>query len=157
MRPWVSRGCERVLASTVAPFRANLFSLDLPDEWTDASTVTLLARPRELFTPNVQINQEPVPEDQGLRAYFTSQRAELQAGLPGFRLLGHGDRTVAGQAALWHEYIWHNPERSVDVHQLQVGLHAGGTIYTVTASALERDWAEFAPEAEQVLASLSFT
>jgi hypothetical protein len=129
----------------------------MPDTWQDMSTVSLLAEPREIFTPNLQINQEPVPQEVTLAAYFTAQREELNRGLPSFKLLGHGDRAMAGgQPALWHEYLWHNPEHSVDVHQYQLGTHFGGTIYTVTASALERDWVEVGPELLQVVETITF-
>lgn len=119
--------------------RSNDFEVNFLEGWRDASQVVLIGPERPVFTPNVQIHREPLPEEQ-LDEFFRQQRAEL-AGLDGFRLLEHGDRMLAGQTALFHAYSWDLPNQAgMRVRQLQIVLVRNGTLFTITCSSLEQDW-----------------
>jgi hypothetical protein len=121
--------------------RANDFEVGFLEGWRDASQTVLIGVERPVFTPNLQIHREPLPEE-SLDEFFRQQRAEL-AGLDGFRLLDHGDRLLGGQKALYHAYAWDLPNQpGVRVRQLQIVTVRNGTLFTVTSSALEQDWDE---------------
>jgi hypothetical protein len=121
--------------------RANDFEVGFLEGWRDASQVVLIGVERPVFTPNIQIHREPLPEE-SLAEFFQHQRSEL-AGLDGFRLLDHGDRMLGGQKALFHAYSWELPNQpGLRVRQLQVVTVRNGTLFTVTSSALEQDWDE---------------
>jgi hypothetical protein len=119
--------------------QANQFEIGYLEGWRDASQVVLIGPERPVFTPNVQVHQEPVPEE-SLDEFFRQQRAEL-AQLEGFVLLNHGDRQLAGQKALFHAYSWNLPDRpGLRLRQLQFAMLRSGVVYTITCSALEQDW-----------------
>jgi hypothetical protein len=119
--------------------RANDYEVGFLEGWRDASQVVLIGPERPVFTPNVQIHREELP-DEPLEEFFRQQRAELSA-LDGFRLLEHGDRQLAGQKALFHAYSWELPNQpGLRVRQLQVVLIRNDTLFTITCSSLEQDW-----------------
>lgn len=135
--------------------RANDFEVGFLEGWRDASQVVLIGPERPIFTPNVQIHREPVPEE-SIEQFFLAQRAEL-ASLEGFRLLEHGDRLLGGQKALHHAYSWQLPDQpGLRVRQLQVVVARGGTLFTVTSSALEQDWEQVEAAFEQTLAGFAW-
>ena len=136
--------------------QANMFEIGYLDGWRDASQVVLIGPERPVFTPNVQVHQEPLP-DRPLDEFFRSQRSELSS-LDGFRLLEHGDRMLGGQKALHHSYSWDLPgQPGLRVRQLQVVTQHGATLYTVTCSALEQDWDGFDAAFEMTIAGFAFT
>jgi hypothetical protein len=118
--------------------------------------VVLIGVERPMFTPNIQIHREPLPEE-SLDEFFRTQRSEL-SGLDGFRLLDHGDRTLGGQKALYHAYSWELPNQpGVRVRQLQVVTVRNGTLFTVTSSALDQDWDEVEAGFELALSGFAWT
>jgi len=118
---------------------ANDFEMGFLEGWRDASQTILIGQERPVFTPNVQVHRELVP-DESIDVFFAQQRSELAA-LDGFRLLEHGDRLLGGQPALHHVYSWDLPNHpGVRVRQLQIVHVRNTTLYTVTCSALEADW-----------------
>jgi hypothetical protein len=121
--------------------RANDYEVGFLEGWRDASQVVLIGVERPMFTPNIQIHREPLPEE-SLDEFFRTQRNEL-SGLDGFRLLDHGDRMLGGQKALYHSYSWELPNQpGIRVRQLQIVTVRNGTLFTVTSSALDQDWDE---------------
>lgn len=135
--------------------RANQFELNFLEGWSDASTVVLIGPERPVFTPNVQVNQEPVPGDESLEAFFAQQRRDLSS-LDGFELVDHGDRIVAGITALHHTYTWRIPESRERIRQRQVVLVRSGVMYTITCSALDRDWDGFEGAFELTISGFAF-
>src|SRR3954447_1256755 len=114
--------------------QANTFELGFPEGGSDHSTIVMLGPGRPAFSPNVQVNQETMPEDfDSLEAYFASQLEEL-AGLEGFALVERGDRQLGGLRAINHSYTWRIPQ-GVEIRQLQLATIRGATIYTLTASS----------------------
>lgn len=135
--------------------RFNDYEVGFLDGWRDASQVVLIGPERPVFTPNIQIHREPLPEE-ALPEFFAQQRAELAA-LDGFRLLEHGDRLLGGQKALFHAYSWELPNQpNLRVRQLQIVSVRNGTLYTVTSSALEQDWEEAEAGFEMTLSGFRF-
>ncbi|MCW2923360.1 MAG: hypothetical protein JWM98_764 [Thermoleophilia bacterium] len=136
--------------------RANDFEVGFLEGWRDASQIVLIGPERPVFTPNVQIHREPLPEE-SLDEFFREQRAEL-GNLDGFRLLDHGDRLLSGQKALFHAYSWELPNQpGLRVRQLQVVAVRNGTLFTVTSSALESDWDQVEASLEMTIAGFSWT
>jgi hypothetical protein len=135
--------------------RANDFEVGFLEGWRDASQVVLIGPERPVFTPNVQIHRELLPEE-SLDEFFRQQRAELSA-LDGFRLLEHGDRQVAGMKALHHAYSWELPNQpGLRVRQLQVVTVKADTLFTITCSALEQDWEHVEAGFEMTLAGFAW-
>ena len=135
--------------------QTNDFEIGFLEGWRDASQIVLIGAERPVFTPNVQIHREPLP-DEALGEFFRQQRAELAA-LDEFRLLDHGDRHLGGLPALHHSYSWQLPNHpGVRVRQLQIVLTRGGTLFTVTCSALEQDWESVEAGFELSLAGFSW-
>jgi hypothetical protein len=138
----------------MAKLRANAFEIGFPEGWRDASTIVMIGPERPTFSPNLQVNQEPVPPDLTVGEYFADQRRELGQ-LSGFRLHEQGDRQLDGQRVEHHMYTWRIPQ-GVEIRQLQLAIVRGPTLYTITCSALESDWPAFSVEFEQVLSQLRF-
>ncbi len=114
--------------------RANDFEVNFLEGWRDASQVVLIGPERPVFTPNVQIHRELVPEEE-LDEFFRAQRAEL-SGLDGFRLLEHGDRLLGGQKALFHAYSWELPNQpGIRIRQLQLAVIRAGTLSSPSRAA----------------------
>ena len=135
--------------------RSNDFEVNFLEGWRDASQTVLIGPERPVFTPNVQIHREPLPEEE-LDEFFRLQRAELAA-LEGFRLLDHGDRMLAGAKALYHAYSWELPNQpGLRVRQLQMVTQHAGTLFTITASALESDWEQVEAGFEMTLSGFSW-
>ena len=135
--------------------RANDFEVGFLEGWRDASQVVLIGPERPVFTPNVQIHREPLPEE-SLDEFFRHQRSELSA-LDGFRLLEHGDRRLGGEKALFHAYSWELPNQpNLRVRQLQVVLVHAGTLFTITCSSLEQDWDSVEAAFEMTLAGFAW-
>lgn len=119
--------------------RANDFEVNFLEGWRDASQTVLIGPERPVFTPNVQVHREPLPDEE-LDEFFRQQRSELSS-LDGFRLLDHGDRMLGGQKALFHTYSWELPNQpGLRVRQLQLATIRAGTLFTITCSSLESDW-----------------
>jgi hypothetical protein len=136
--------------------RANDFELNFLEGWRDASQVVLIGPERPVFTPNVQVHREPLPEE-SLDEFFREQRNEL-ATLDGFRLIEHGDRQLSGQKALFHSYSWTLPNQAtVRVRQLQLATVRAGTLFTITCSALEQDWEQVEAGFELTLSGFAWT
>lgn len=120
---------------------ANGYEIGFPEGWRDATQVVLIGPERHVFTPNVQVMREPLPEVP-IDEFLQAQRAEL-AQLAGFRLIGHGDRSLGGRPALHHSYSWDLPDRpGVRIRQMQITARRDNELFTVTCSALEQDWDE---------------
>ncbi|MCB0878790.1 MAG: DcrB-related protein [Thermoleophilia bacterium] len=135
--------------------RANDYEVNFLEGWRDASQVVLIGPERPVFTPNVQIHREPLPELE-LDAFFREQRSEL-AGLDGFRLLEHGDKLLGGQKALYHAYSWELPNQpGIRLRQLQYATSHAGTLFTITCSALEQDWEQVEAGFEMTLAGFAW-
>ena len=135
--------------------RSNDFEVNFLEGWRDASQTVLIGPERPVFTPNVQIHREPLPEEE-LDEFFRLQRAELAA-LEGFRLLDHGDRMLAGAKALYHAYSWELPNQpGLRVRQLQMVTQHAGTLFTITASALESDWEQVEAGFEMTLSGFTW-
>ncbi len=135
--------------------RSNDFEVNFLEGWRDASQTVLIGPERPVFTPNVQIHREPLPDEE-LDEFFRLQRAEL-AGLDGFRLLDHGDRMLAGAKALYHAYSWELPNQpGLRVRQMQMVTQRAGTLYTITSSALEADWEHVEAGFEMTLAGFAW-
>jgi hypothetical protein len=134
---------------------ANGFELGWPAGWEDHSTIVLIGPPRPTFSPNIQVNREPVRPGVSLDEYFAAQRQELST-LGGFQLLDHGERMVGGLKAYHHSYTWNVPE-GFTIRQLQVAVLRPPSIFTVTCSSIAGDWPDFEASFEMALAALRFT
>jgi hypothetical protein len=135
--------------------QANDFELGHLEGWRDNSQVVLIGPERPVFTPNVQVHREPVPEEE-LAEFLQAQRQELSS-LTGFTLLEHGERRLAGERALFHRYEWDLPNQPGErLRQLQVVAIRGTTLFTITSSALVRDWDGFEPAFEMTLAGFAW-
>jgi len=132
-----------------------MFEIGFPEGWRDASTVVLIGPERPTFSPNVQVNQETVPSGLTVEQYFADQRREL-AELSGFELHEQGDKQLQGQRVEFHTYTWRIPQ-GVEIRQMQLAVVRGATLYTVTCSALETDWALFEASFEMMIARLKFS
>lgn len=138
----------------MAKLRAHAFEIGFPHGWRDASTIVMIGPERPGFSPNLQVNQEPVPTDLTVAEYFADQRGELGQ-LSGFELREQGERQLGGQLVDYHMYTWRIPQ-GAEIRQLQLAVLRGPTLYTITCSALEQDWPMFEPHFEQMLADFSF-
>lgn len=135
--------------------RTNDFELNFLEGWRDASQVVLIGPERPVFTPNIQVHRESLPNED-LAGFFRGQREELSS-LDGFLLLEHGDRVLAGSKALFHAFSWEMPERpGIRLRQLQLAVDRLGTLFTITCSALEQDWDLAEPGFEMTIAGFAW-
>lgn len=134
--------------------QAQSFEIGWPQGWRDSSTVVLIGPERPTFTPNVQVNQELVPDDMTVEQYWAEQRRELSA-LDGFRVIEHGDRLLGGQRAEYHVIAWR--QQGVEVQQLQLATVRAGVLYTVTCSAMPGDFKAFEGAFEMMLGGFRFS
>ncbi|MCW2956804.1 MAG: uncharacterized protein JWO69_1673 [Thermoleophilia bacterium] len=135
--------------------QANDYELGFLEGWRDNSQVVLIGPERPVFTPNVQVHREPVPPE-SLAEFLREQRAELSK-LDGFSLVEHGERRLGGEAGVFHRYEWVLPNHPGErIRQLQVVAVRNQTLFTVTCSALVRDWDGFDPAFEMTLAGFAW-
>lgn len=135
---------------------ANGFDLGFPEGWRDASQIVLIGVERPVFTPNVQVMREPLPQ-MPIEEYLQAQRTELTQ-LGGFRLITHGDRMLGGRPAIHHSYAWDLPERpGTRIRQMQISVRRDEELFTVTCSALEQDWDQVEAGFELCLSGFAWT
>lgn len=124
--------------SSLRRLQVSDYEIGLPEGWVDGSQIILLGPEHPRFRANIQVSREPLPTTP-LEELLAEQRRQL-ATLPGFKLLGHGERVLGGTPALHHSYAWDMPDNGLRLRQMQITCRNGEEIFTVTASALESDW-----------------
>ena len=134
---------------------SNGFQMGWPEGWEDHSTVVIIGPARPTFSPNIQVNREPIQAGVSLEGYFAEQRRELST-LNDFQLVDHGERQLGGQKAHYHAYTWRVPDGFV-IQQAQYATLRSPTIFTVTCSAMADDWPAFEANFAMAIAGFSFT
>lgn len=123
-------------------FRAPSVSLAVPDGWQDASTY-IVTGPKVLgFRPSVVVAFTQGVLDPYLKRHVDIQAGEMQQKLAGFSLIQRSDtlQMPFGQAIIM-EYTWTSPEVHMPLHQYQMYVLAGQSLYTLTATAPAAEWA----------------
>ena len=117
-------------------FATPSMSLAIPEAWQDMSTYILAAPPITGFTPTVTVNVNPRVADAYLERNVLIQTQEMEKTLPGFRLIQREPAfpTPYGQMARL-EFHWQSGEAGQWLHQMQMYVQAGNTLYTLTATA----------------------
>ena len=122
-------------------FRAPSVSLDVPDGWLDASTY-IVTGPKILgFRPSVVVAFTLGVLDPYLKHHVDVQAGEMEKKLAGFTLIHRSEmmQLPYGQAIVM-EYTWNSPEIRMPLHQYQMYVLAGQTLYTLTATAPASQW-----------------
>lgn len=122
-------------------FRAPSVELAAPDGWVDQSTYVITGKETGGFTPNVVVTFSAGVMDPYLRRHVKIQLDEMPKKLPGFQLLALSEPfpTPYGEAVT-AEYEWNSAEAGARLHQYQLYMMAGQTLYTVTATGTALHW-----------------
>jgi hypothetical protein len=122
-------------------FRAPSGELATPDDWLDHSTYVVLGKEMGGFSPNVVVSFSPGVMDPYLRRHVKIQVDEMPKRLPGFQLVAMSEPfpTPFGEAVTV-EYEWNSAEAGTRLHQYQLYMMAGQTLYTVTATGTAMHW-----------------
>lgn len=123
-------------------------SAEVPDGWTDESTITFAMPPHDsLSTPmslnkqsstpqgNVTISWEAAPKDEDAEAYLKGRLELLSRAMPGFEQRGQGD--VDGLP-----YVEYAMNASMALLQIMFAKKVGDRMVCVTGTALEGAYAK---------------
>ncbi len=115
--------------------------MQTPDQWQDNSTYIVTGPEVMGLRPSVVVAMSHRVLDPYLRRHVDIQSAEMQQKLAGFTLLGRSEpfATPHGQAVTL-EYEWTSAEAGVRLHQYQMYLLAGQSLYTLTATSPSVYW-----------------
>jgi hypothetical protein len=128
-------------------FSAPSGELATPDGWLDHSTYVVTGKQVGGFTPNVVVTFSTGVLDPYLRRHVKIQVDEMQQKLPAFQLITHSEPfpTPYGEAVTV-EYEWNSAEAGTRLHQYQLYMMVGQTLYTVTATAPAPQWRQMQSE-----------
>lgn len=135
--------------------QANAFEIGFPQGWSDNSTVTIIGPARSAFAPNVQVNQESLPQGMTAAQYFAEQRAEMVRELDSCTIIEQGERALGGERCEFHSYTWKVPQGFI-IRQSQHAVVRSATLYTVTCSAMESEWAGVDAAFDRMLAGFAW-
>ena len=110
------------------------FTLTLPDEWRDHSTLTFAPETEDEFCRNITINRDHLDAVENIQAYAARQLAELEEALAdqNYRLIHDAPMEVDGVEAIMRLHIFDIPDLEVQVQQAQVYLIRDSVALTVT-------------------------
>jgi hypothetical protein len=126
---------------------ANVFSVDLPDEWLSKSTLAVSFDAPGPFRPNLVVSAEAVADKVSAEAYCRQQLDLLRGRCMSFEVIREPVAfTLGGRPAARVEHAW-TPEQGYRLRQRQCFVRAPGRIYTLTitqlANRFEQDQAAF--------------
>jgi hypothetical protein len=135
-------------------FRTPSGELITPDGWLDHSTYVVTGKEIGGFTPNVVVTFSAGVMDPYLRRHVNIQLEEMQKKLPGFQLMAHSDpfSTPFGEAVTV-EYEWNSAEAGTRLHQYQLYMMVGQTLYTLTATGPALHWRQMQSAMLQIVKS----
>ncbi len=137
------------------------FSIELPDDWSDMSTLMFVGPPEAPALPTVSPVQGPaesvtvsfvVVDDEDARTVLRQQAKALETTDPSFRVLDEGPFTCGlGEGHRFRQTI---EADGVEVHQLCVACVLGPVAVVATASATAERFDRCAPKLEGILESM---
>jgi hypothetical protein len=140
-------------AGSAAAVRGNGFSVGLPSGWVDRSVVTLVAPVQDPDggSPSLVVTRDAVPDGTDARGLARLNHAALRAsGIDGLVVVDTENVDVAGVQAVRRTYRW--SYGLTGMRQRLWSLVAGDVGYTITASAPEHRFDEFAPAFDAAVA-----
>ena len=122
-------------------FRAPSAELVTPDGWLDHSTYVVIGKQIGGFTPNVVVTFSTGMFDTYLRRHVKIQVDEMQQKFPGFQLVAQSEPFPGPFGEMVTvEYEWNSADAGTRLHQYQLYVMAGQTLYTVTATGTAQHW-----------------
>ena len=137
------------------PYRGNLFSMRLYDDWQDKTIYTIGGTVTDGIQHSIIINLNPDVETDNLRDYADWQIATLAGQLKGCRLLFQGPIKLAnGLPAYKAIFCWY-PTEQLRIYQEQIYVLVGTTGYNLTASFTKKTRKTLGPQVERMMLSFS--
>lgn len=136
-------------------YKANSFTLSLPDDWTDKTVFTLTGLVTDGIQHNITItHSDDLPVDD-LLDFAEWQIRSLEDSLKGCRLLlKEAAKLDSGQAAYRAIFVWW-PTEDLRLYQEQVYVLHEQTGYTLTASFTKKTRKTLGPQIERAMLSFS--
>ena len=138
-------------------YRANTFSINLPDDWTDKTVFTLTGPVTEGIQHNITVtSQADLPVD-NLLDFAEMQIQSLADTLKGCRLLLKEPILMEDSREAYRSiFVWW-PTEEVRIYQEQVYVLHEQTGFTITASFSKKTRKTLGPEIERAMRSFSPT
>ena len=137
------------------PYRGNLFSMRLYEDWQDKTIYTISGPVTDGLQHNIIINLNPDVETDSLRDYADWNIASLTGELKGCRLLLQAPITLAnGLPAYKAIFCWY-PTEELRIYQEQIYVLVGTAGYNLTASFTKKTRKTLGPQVERMMLSFS--
>ncbi len=152
----MSDGLTRGKRPTVQSFQGSGFSVELPDDATDATSYCFVFPDAGKFSPNLTIRSEQSPDDLDLKAYVDEQTQALETSVENFVVVNE----ISNKHGFWTYIIsiieW-GPEES-RIRQKRTFMHVPGEIprlFTLTGTDLASNFENSEVVFNQVIKSFT--
>jgi hypothetical protein len=134
-------------------YRANSFTLNLPNDWTDKTVFTLTGPVTDGIQHNITVNtRKDLPVDD-LLEFAEAQLGSIETELKGCRLLlKEPCKLTNGTPAYRAIFVWW-PTEELRLYQEQIYVVHENTGYTLTASFSKKTRKTVGPEIERAMLS----
>jgi len=134
-------------------YKANSFTINLPDQWTDKTIFTLTGPATDDIQHNITVNAKSDLEVESLLEFAESQFGTLESELKGCTLLlNEPCQLTSGLPAHRAIFVWW-PAEDLRLYQEQIYVLHGNTGFTLTASFTKKTRKTIGPEVERAMLS----
>jgi len=136
-------------------YRADRFTISLPDGWTDKTVFTLTGPATDDIQHNITIAQSTDVVTENLEEFADQQIQSLESELKGCRLLLQKPTQLEnGMPAYRAIFVWW-PTEELRLYQEQLYVLHEGKAYTLTASFTKKTRKTLGPQIERAMRSFS--
>ncbi len=118
------------------------FSVSVPDEWVDASTIVLVEPSGEGFSRNLTVTRDYLSSPMWIQAFADQQRSALEEslGAQGFRVLEEVLTSIGGVQVVRRVHCFRVEPHGPEITQIQVHYPLGRSVLTFTLSDLSESF-----------------
>lgn len=137
------------------PYRGNLFTMWLYDDWQDKTIYTISGPVTDGIQHSIIISLNPDVETDNLRDYADWNIATLTGELKGCRLLKQGPITLANGLPAYKAIFCWFPTEELRIYQEQIYVLVGTAGYNLTASFTKKTRKTLGPLVERMMLSFN--
>ena len=137
------------------PYRGNLFSMRLYEDWQDKTIYTISGPVTDGIQHSIIINLNPDVDTDSLRDYADGNIACLTNELKGCRLLLQAPITLANGLPAYKAIFCWFPTEELRIYQEQIYVLVGSTGYNLTASFTKKTRKTLGPQVERMMLSFN--
>lgn len=138
---------------TISRFRANDFTIDISQDWQDATVYTIAGPIEDEMQHNVVINVGRDVDIDSVEDLADLQIESLEMQLQGYRILKRGAVTLNNGHEAYEAIFRWEPTEVNRLYQRQIYVLAGKTAYTLTSTFSKKTRKTRGPEVDRILMS----